>query len=135
MLCTQLGFTSPPRSVSVAAAMTAATRPSEFLDRKSEREHLDTLMTDVRAGEPRQAVYDAVPRVTATDPQAAAVGATEARFGATMRRSDGYLTLLAIRARVPLEVLADTIQPASSIYAAGLEALRSAAPRLAGTVS
>ena len=29
-------------------------------------------------GEPREAHYDAVPRVTFTDPQAAAVGATEA---------------------------------------------------------
>ena len=101
-------------------------------------------------GEPREAHYEAVPRVTFTDPQAAAVGATEDRFGATVRLSDvaktatysahaesnGYLTLLsdgervtgahalgpeagewlqqatlAIRARVPLDVLRDTIQP------------------------
>ena len=34
-------------------------------------------------GEPREANYDAVPRVVFTDPQAAAVGATEARFSAT----------------------------------------------------
>jgi len=34
-------------------------------------------------GEPREAHYEAVPRVTYTDPQAAAVGATEARFSAT----------------------------------------------------
>jgi pyruvate/2-oxoglutarate dehydrogenase complex dihydrolipoamide dehydrogenase (E3) component len=60
-------------------------------------------------GEPREAHYEAVPRVTFTDPQAAAVGATEDRFGATVRLSDiaktatytrayaasnGYLTLL-----------------------------------------
>jgi pyruvate/2-oxoglutarate dehydrogenase complex dihydrolipoamide dehydrogenase (E3) component len=56
-------------------------------------------------GEPREAHYDAVPRVTFTDPQAAAVGATEDRFGATVRLSDvaktatyaessGYLALL-----------------------------------------
>ena len=60
-------------------------------------------------GEPREACYDAVPRVTYTDPQAAAVGATEGRFSATARlaeiaktatythayaESNGFLTLL-----------------------------------------
>jgi pyruvate/2-oxoglutarate dehydrogenase complex dihydrolipoamide dehydrogenase (E3) component len=60
-------------------------------------------------GEPREARYDAVPRVTYTDPQAAAVGATAGRFGATARlaeiaktatythayaESNGFLTLL-----------------------------------------
>src|SRR5439155_14127400 len=34
-------------------------------------------------GEAREANYEAVPRVTYTDPQAGAVGATEARFSAT----------------------------------------------------
>ena len=118
-------------------------------------------------GEPREANYEAVPRVTYTDPQAAAVGATEARFSATARlselaktatythayaESNGFLTLLsdgerltgayalgpeagewlqqatlAIRARVPLEVLRDTIQPFpsfSEIHAAAIKALR-----------
>jgi len=118
-------------------------------------------------GESREANYDAVPRVTYTDPQAAAVGATEAQFGATAplaevaktatythayAESNGFLTLLsdgerltgayalgpeagewlqqatlAIRARVPLEVLRDTIQPFpsfSEIHAAALKALR-----------
>ena len=118
-------------------------------------------------GEPREANYDAVPRVTYTDPQAAAVGATEAPFSATAlvsevaktatytrayAESNGFLTLLsdgerltgayalgpeagewlqqatlAIRARVPLDVLLDTIQPFptfSEIYLAALKALR-----------
>src|SRR5215216_2639821 len=118
-------------------------------------------------GEPREANYDAVPRVTYTDPQAAAVGATEAAFSATVlvsevaktatytrayAQSNGFLTLLsegerltgayalgpeagewlqqatlAIRARVPLDVLADTIQPFptfSEIYLAAVKALR-----------
>jgi dihydrolipoamide dehydrogenase len=119
-------------------------------------------------GEPREAHYDAVPRVTYTDPQAAAVGGGDDRFSATVRLTDvpktatythayaesnGYLTLLsdgerltgahavgpeagewlqqatlAIRARVPLDVLTDTIQPFptfSEVYLAGLKALRS----------
>ena len=118
-------------------------------------------------GEPREANYDAVPRVTYTDPQAAAVGATEARFSTTApvsevaktatythayADSNGFLTLLsdgerltgayalgpdagewlqqatlAIRARVPLDVLADTIQPFptfSEIYLGAVKDLR-----------
>jgi pyruvate/2-oxoglutarate dehydrogenase complex dihydrolipoamide dehydrogenase (E3) component len=118
-------------------------------------------------GEPREANYEAVPRVTYTDPQAAAVGATEAPYSATVpvsgvaktaaytrayAESNGFLTLLgdrerltgayalgpeagewlqqatlAIRARVPLDVLADTIQPFptfSEIYLAAVKALR-----------
>ena len=116
-------------------------------------------------GQPREANYDAVPRVTYTDPHAAATGAPEAPFGATALVSDvpktatytradsnGFLTLLsdggrltgayalgpeagewiqqatlAIRARVPVEVLLDTIQPFptfSEIYLAALKALR-----------
>jgi dihydrolipoamide dehydrogenase len=60
-------------------------------------------------GEPREAHYGAVPRAVYTDPQAAAVGATEARFSGTARltgiaktetysrnyaESNGFLTLL-----------------------------------------
>jgi dihydrolipoamide dehydrogenase len=118
-------------------------------------------------GEPREADYDAVPRVVFTDPQAAAAGATDGRFSGTAQLSDlpktetytrayadsnGFLTLLAdgthlvgayalgpesgewlqqatlaIRARVPIEVLRDTIQPFptfSEIYVEALKALR-----------
>jgi len=117
-------------------------------------------------GTPREANYEAIPRVTYTDPQAAAVGATEAPYSATYRLPDvaktaaytrnyadspGYLTLLsdgerltgahalgpeagewlqqatlAIRARVPLDVLLDTVQPFptfSEIYLWTLKAL------------
>jgi pyruvate/2-oxoglutarate dehydrogenase complex dihydrolipoamide dehydrogenase (E3) component len=60
-------------------------------------------------GEPREANYNAMPRVVYTDPQAAAVGATEGRFSATASlselpktetytrayaESNGFLTLL-----------------------------------------
>jgi len=117
-------------------------------------------------GDPREANYDAVPRVAFTSPQAAAVGAAEAPFSATALVAEvaktatytrayaddnGFLTLLsdgevltgayalgpeagewlqqatvAIRARVPLDVLGDTIQPFpsfSEIYVAALKAL------------
>ncbi|HEX4081266.1 MAG TPA: NAD(P)/FAD-dependent oxidoreductase [Rhizomicrobium sp.] len=117
-------------------------------------------------GEPHEANYEAMPRVTFTDPQAASVGAAEAKFNATARLSNvaktaayardyaqanGFMALLsdgerltgayalgpeagewlqqatlAIRARVPLAVLIDTIQPFptfSEIYLDALNAL------------
>ena len=122
-------------------------------------------------GEPREANYDAVPRVVFTDPQAAAVGATEGRFSGTARlaelaktetytrayaESNGFLALLAdderltgayalgpeagewlqqatlaIRGRVPIGVLRDTIQPFptfSEIYVEALKALSAQIP-------
>jgi pyruvate/2-oxoglutarate dehydrogenase complex dihydrolipoamide dehydrogenase (E3) component len=119
------------------------------------------------AGEDHPANYEAVPRVTYTDPQAAAVGAAHAPHSVTTpvpqepksatythayAKSNGFLTLLsdgsrltgayalgpqaaewlqqatlAIRARVPLEVLSDTIQPFptfSGIFDSAFKALR-----------
>jgi pyruvate/2-oxoglutarate dehydrogenase complex dihydrolipoamide dehydrogenase (E3) component len=118
-------------------------------------------------GEPREAHYEAIPDVVYTDPQAAAVGASEAPFSGTAQLSEvaktetythayaesrGFMTLLsdgerltgafalgpeagewlqqatlAIRARVPLDVLRDVIQPFptfSEIYVAALKNLR-----------
>jgi pyruvate/2-oxoglutarate dehydrogenase complex dihydrolipoamide dehydrogenase (E3) component len=118
-------------------------------------------------GEDRTAHYEAVPRVTYTDPQAASVGGADGRFSGTALVSDvsrirtyttayadsnGFLTLLsdgqvltggyavgpeagewmqqitlAVRARVPLEILRDTIQPFpsfSDVVAAAVKDLR-----------
>jgi dihydrolipoamide dehydrogenase len=54
--------------------------------------HVGKYQAEVAAsnilGEPREANYDAVPRVVFTDPQAAAVGATDAHFSATVALKD-----------------------------------------------
>jgi dihydrolipoamide dehydrogenase len=124
-------------------------------------------------GEPREADYDAVPRVVFTDPQAAAAGATNGTFSGTARlselaktetytrayaESNGFLTLLAdgtcltgayalgpeagewlqqatlaIRARVPIEVLRDTIQPFPTFSEIYVEALKSLRGQIAAT--
>jgi len=133
--------------------------------------HMGEYQGDVVAsnilGHPREANYDAVPRVVYTDPQAAAVGADAGRFSAMVplsevaktatythayAESNGFLTLLsdgerltgayalgpeagewlqqatlAVRAHIPIDVLADTIQPFptfSEIFVGALKALR-----------
>jgi dihydrolipoamide dehydrogenase len=123
-------------------------------------------------GRPREANYEAVPRVVYTDPQAAAVGATEAPISATARipeiaktatytrayaESNGFLTLLsdgerltgayalgpeagewlqqatlAVRARVPLDVLLDTIQPFPTFSEIYMDALKTLHGLIAG---
>jgi pyruvate/2-oxoglutarate dehydrogenase complex dihydrolipoamide dehydrogenase (E3) component len=146
--------------------------------------HVGKYQGDVVAanilGDDRAANYDAVPRVTFTDPQAAAVGVSADRFSATARvaevaktatytrsyaENNGFLTLLsdgerltgayalgpeagewlqqatlAVRAKVPLDILSDTIQPFptfSEIYVGALKALRAdvAAPAGSATAS
>jgi pyruvate/2-oxoglutarate dehydrogenase complex dihydrolipoamide dehydrogenase (E3) component len=168
-----VGIAPDPRGVPVDARMAAGERLWAIGDVVGifPLTHVGKYQGEVAAanilGEPREANYDAVPRVTYTDPQAGAVGATEARFSGTARvaevaktatythayaESNGFLTLLsdgerltgayalgpeagewlqqatlAIRARVPLDVLRDTIQPFptfSEIYVEALKALR-----------
>ena len=168
-----VGITPSPQGVPVDARMRAGERLWAIGDVTGIRllTHVGKYQGEIAAanilGEPRVANYDAVPRVVFTDPQAASVGATEARFSASVplrdvpktatytrayADSNGFLTLLAdgerltgayalgpeagewlqqatlaIRARVPLDVLRDTIQPFptfSEIYVAALKALR-----------
>jgi pyruvate/2-oxoglutarate dehydrogenase complex dihydrolipoamide dehydrogenase (E3) component len=170
-----VGITPAPQGVPVDARMRAGERLWAIGDVTGIRllTHVGKYQGEVAAanilGEPREANYEAVPDVVYTDPQAAAVGASEAgeaAFTATARLSEvaktqtytrayadsrGFLTLLsdgerltgahalgpeagewlqqatlAIRARVPLAVLRDTIQPFptfSEIYVAALKSL------------
>jgi len=168
-----VGITPEPRGVPVDLHLRAGDRLWAIGDVTGiwQLTHVGEYQGEVVAsnigGEPREAHYEAVPRVTYTDPQAAAAGATEGQFSATVRLTDvartatythayatsnGFLTLLsdgerltgayalgpeagewlqqatlAIRARVPLDVLNDTIQPFpsfSEIHAAAVKALR-----------
>ena len=169
-----VGIEPDPHGVQVDDHLRAGERP--LGDRRRQRRLAADPRRQVRGrGRRRQhprrgrgtVNYDAVPRVTYTDPQAAAVGAGEAEFSGTVALAEvaktatythayaeqnGFLTLLsdgerltgayalgpeagewlqqatlAIRARVPLDVLTDTIQPFptfSEIYVDALKALR-----------
>jgi dihydrolipoamide dehydrogenase len=168
-----VGITASERGIPVDAHLQAGERLWAVGDVTGVRllTHVGKYQGEVVAanilGEPREASYEAIPDVVYTDPQAAAVGAIEAAFSATISLSDvaktatytqryaeskGFLTLLsdgerlsgayalgpeagewlqqatlAIRARVPLAVLRDVIQPFptfSEIYVAALKALR-----------
>jgi dihydrolipoamide dehydrogenase len=168
-----VGVTAGPNGVPVDARLRAGERLWAIGDVTGIRllTHVGKYQGEVVAsnilGETREAHYEAVPDVVYTDPQAAAVGASEAPFSATVPLSEvaktatythayaesrGFLTLLsdgdrltggyalgpeagewmqqatlAIRARVPLDVLRDTIQPFptfSEIFVGALQALR-----------
>jgi pyruvate/2-oxoglutarate dehydrogenase complex dihydrolipoamide dehydrogenase (E3) component len=168
-----VGVTADKRGIPVDTQMRAGERLWAIGDVTGIRllTHVGKYQGEVAAanilGETREANYDAIPDVVYTDPQAAAVGATEGRFSATVPvsevpktatytraygKSNGFMTLvsdgerltgayalgpeagewlqqatLAIRARIPLNVMRDTIQPFptfSEIYVAALKALR-----------
>jgi pyruvate/2-oxoglutarate dehydrogenase complex dihydrolipoamide dehydrogenase (E3) component len=125
-------------------------------------------------GSPREANYEAVPRVVFTDPQVASIGEAEGAVTATVSLADvprtatytrayaekpGFMTLvsdgeritgayalgpdagewlqqatLAIRARVPLELMSDVIQPFptfSEVFLTALEELGAKVPATA----
>jgi dihydrolipoamide dehydrogenase len=168
----RVGVTAGPNGIPVDARLRAGERLWAIGDVTGVRllTHVGKYQGEIVAaniiGEPREANYEAVPDVVYTDPQAAAVGASEAAFTATVpvsgvakaatythayAQSNGFLTLLsdgerltgafalgpeagewmqqatlAIRARVPLAVVRDVIQPFptfSEIYVAALKAL------------
>jgi dihydrolipoamide dehydrogenase len=167
-----VGVTAGPKGIPVDARLRAGDRLWAIGDVTGVRllTHVGKYQGEIVAanilGEPREAHYEAVPDVVYTDPQAAAVGASEAPFSGSIpvsevaktatythayAQSPGFLTLLsdgeqltgayalgpeagewmqqatlAIRARVPLPVLRDVIQPFptfSEIYVAALKAL------------
>jgi len=168
-----VGVEANPRGVPVDASLRVAERLWAVGDVTGiwQLTHVGKYQGEVVAanilGEPREANYDAVPRVVYTNPEAASVGAADAEFSSTVplseiaktatytrayAESNGFMTLLsdgerltgayalgpeagewlqqatlAIRARVPLEVLRDTIQPFptfSEIFVGALHALR-----------
>jgi len=110
-----VGITPEPHGIPVDSQMRAGERLWAIGDATGilQLTHVGEYQGEVVAsnilGEHREAHYEAVPRVTYTDPQAAAVGATEAKFTATAQLSEiaktatythayaqanGFLTLL-----------------------------------------
>jgi pyruvate/2-oxoglutarate dehydrogenase complex dihydrolipoamide dehydrogenase (E3) component len=110
-----VGITPDPHGVPVDATLRAGERLWAIGDATGVRllTHVGKYQGEVVAsnilGERREAHYEAIPDVVYTDPQAAAVGATEARFSATAKlsevaktatythayaESNGFLTLL-----------------------------------------
>jgi dihydrolipoamide dehydrogenase len=170
-----VGVTAGPRGIPVDARLRAGERLWAVGDVTGLwlLTHVGKYQGEVVAanilGEPREAHYEAVPRVVYTSPQAGSVGEQEGAFSGTAAlsgvaktatythayaKSNGFLTLLsdgerltgayalgpeagewlqqatlAIRARVPLSVLRDVIQPFptfSEIYAEALKSLHAA---------
>jgi hypothetical protein len=110
-----VGFTAGPRGITVDAGLRAAERLWAIGDVTGIRllTHVGDYQGEVVAsnilGEPREAHYKAIPDVVYTDPQVAAVGATDAPFSASIpvpevaktatyphayASSSGFLTLL-----------------------------------------
>ncbi len=110
-----VGVTAGPHGIPVDAHLRAADRLWAIGDVNGVRllTHVGKYQGEVVAtnilGQPREAHYEAIPDVVYTDPQAAAVGATEAPFSATVllsqvaktatythdyATSNGFLTLL-----------------------------------------
>ena len=116
-----VGVEANPRGVPVDARLRAAERLWAVGDITGiwQLTHVGKYQGDVVAanilGEPREANYDAVPRVVYTDPAAASVGAGEAEFAGTARLAEiaktetytrayadsiGFLTLLSDGSRL-----------------------------------
>jgi pyruvate/2-oxoglutarate dehydrogenase complex dihydrolipoamide dehydrogenase (E3) component len=165
-----VGITAGPRGITVDARMVAAPGVSAIGDVTGlwllthVGEYQGRVVASNLLGRPREAHYEAVPRVIFCDPQAAAVGAADGPYVATVplagvprtstytRAYDtqpGFLTLvsdgdrltgayalgpeagewlqqatLAIRARTPLPVLLDVIQPFPTFSEAVFQGLR-----------
>jgi pyruvate/2-oxoglutarate dehydrogenase complex dihydrolipoamide dehydrogenase (E3) component len=93
-----VGVTAGPHGIAVDAHLRAGERLWAVGDVTGVRllTHVGKYQGEVVAsnilGEPREAHYEAIPDVVYTDPQAAAVGAAEARFSATVPVSEAAKT-------------------------------------------
>jgi pyruvate/2-oxoglutarate dehydrogenase complex dihydrolipoamide dehydrogenase (E3) component len=126
-----VGVTAGPHGIPVDAKMRAGERLWAVGDVTGVRllTHVGKYQADIAAsnilGEPRDANYEAIPDVVYTDPQAAAVGASEARFSATAQLSEVAKTATYTRAYAEskgfLTLLSDG-QRLTGAYALGPEA-------------